>query len=639
MAWNTPKVEINFADLDLTENWVDVTAYVTSIVVNRGRASELDRFSAGSATIGLHNEDRRFDPTYTSSPYSPNVKPRRKIRISILIGITTYQLFTGYVKGWPQAVDWKTGTSIVSLECYDGFGILAQKRLRNSLYYQYLADLNPDAWYRLNDGGSDRTVVEEFNRSSMSAYGSALLSQDSDHHLPDLAKVVSFNGNTKGGIRNDAGIIDEFWDFGTITWTMKHAGRGEYAKDVSSTVLNRDVSCWDMGGLMYCHLDMPAETTTGNLGRRGKVYVQLVTADVGVTATATVVSDASVLDNRWHHYALTFDGTSLALYVDGIRNDTSLAWSGRAMEATSPSVFGERFYANFAQSRGMIGQMADWCAIPFVLADSTVLELYNAWLGFPGQYAHERAAWILDFADWPIGDRELFTTQTKLKGISEFSGSALDELQKIADSEAGGFYIKPDGDAKLRTRYELIVDHPVAVVTFGDGVGELRYLKADMTMDESFIYNESTVGLEGGRVYTIYDAASQAAYGPRAAPDRTTLVVFTDSNAITMGEYTVQNYAIPLARVPEITVDARVDTNHFTWCAALVLGDRIKVKQKPQNVGTAWEVDTYIERISHSIDLEQRTWQTVFGLNQKGAKTTNYARFGAWIMGTNPVGQ
>src|SRR5215207_6208095 len=332
MAWHPPKVEINFADLDDTENWIDVTEWVENITTSRGRSTELDRFSGGSATVILTNRDRRFDPTHTASPYYPHVKPRRKIRISVLIGITTYWLFTGYIESWPQAVDHLTGTSVVAVSCYDGFGILAQIKLRGNLYYQYLKDLNPDAWFRFNDiGDGNRTIIEELGRNSLSAYGSTVLNDETDYPQADVEGLVSFDGNTKGGLRNDDGIMDEFWDFGTITWAMKHGDRHSYAANVSSGVLNMDVTCWDMGGLMYCNLDMPAETTSGNYGRRGRVYVQLITADF-VTVIAGVATDASVLDGKWHHYALTFDGTSLALYMDGIRQDTTLAWSGRAME-------------------------------------------------------------------------------------------------------------------------------------------------------------------------------------------------------------------------------------------------------------------------------------------------------------------
>lgn len=636
MAWVTPVVEINFADLDATANWVDVTAYVKDISTSSGRSSELDNFSGASLTLTLHNEDRRFDPAHTSSPYYPNVKPRRKIRVRSTPVATTYDLFTGYISGWPQATDFYSQTAEVKLDCYDAFGILGQQKLNGSAYKNYIASLAPDVWYRFNDSADDSLVLEEYGRSSMTAYGTARLADDSDNSVADTKECVYFDGY-KGGIRTDENLIPEFWDFGSIMWTAKAGDRAAYAKDASSTLLYMDATLWDMGAGMRCNLDMPDETVTGNLGYRGRPYVQLP-IPAGAGATATVNGTASMLDGRWHHFALTFDGTSLKFFIDGINVDTSLAFSTYSVTGNSPTVFGERAPGIGLVTRGFIGHMADWCLIPFVMAPSTVAEAYQAWLGFPGQLSSERAAMILDFAGWSLTDRELYTTETKLKAIDLFSGTVLDNLHKLAETENGGFYMKPNGQAKLRTRYELITDSPASVATFGDGAGENRYVSAEMTMDEAFIFNEATFGLEGHKAFTIYDADSQSKYGPRAHPERTGLLSLSDNDAISGAEYVIQNYAVPLARVPQVVIDARVASGTFALCSSLKLGDRITVKQKPQNVGTAWSVDTYIESIRHAISLEKRTWITTFGLNQKGAKNTNYARFGAWIMGTNPLG-
>lgn len=636
MAWYTPVVEINFADLNAAENWIDVTAYVQTITTNRGRHSELDRFSGGTMNVVLNNEDRRFDPAYTSSPYNPNVKPRRKIRLKVTIGVTTHTIFTGYISGWPQNVNFVTGISTVQLECYDAFTLLAQQKLSGSIYAAYMASLAPLSWYRLVDDTTDSLVMEEYGRSTMSVYGSAKLQTESGSPVPDVSKCVYFDGH-KGGIRSDDGIMAEPWSFGSIIWSMKCADRAAYAKDVSSTVLVMDATVWDMGGLLRCNLDMPDETTSGNLGYRGKLYVQLIKADY--TVTATVQTPGSILDNQWHHFCLTFSGSTVYLYMDGVEVDWTNSFNGQVVSFTSPSVFGERFTGGAPVTRGFIGYLADWSVIPFVLGSTTVAELHQAWLGFPGQLSSDRAKIVLDFAGWPLLARDIQTSQTRLRPMTTvFDGSVLDALQKIAETENGGVYIKPNGDVKFRIRYELIRDYQIASVTFGDGTNERRYLDAQLTMDEQFLFNEATMGVEGGRTYTIVDSASQDKYGPRAHPERTGLLSLTDNDAISGGEYIVQNYATPLNRIPAIKVDPRFDLNNFTWCVALVLGERIAVKRKPQNLGTVWTVDTYIESINHEIDLTQRTWFTTFGLNQKGAKNTNYAVFGAWIVGTNPMG-
>lgn len=67
MAYPTFAFEIAFASnpLDSSPSWTDVTTYLKSVSVNRGRQRDLDTFDAGRASFVLDNQDRRFDPTFT----------------------------------------------------------------------------------------------------------------------------------------------------------------------------------------------------------------------------------------------------------------------------------------------------------------------------------------------------------------------------------------------------------------------------------------------------------------------------------------------------------------------------------------------------------------------------------------------
>lgn len=85
-----------------TPSWTDVTAYMLGWAYKRGRQKELDRIDAGTMTVRFKNSDRRFDPTHTGSPYSPDVLPMRRIRLSAVHNAVTYRLFSGFVEAWPQ---------------------------------------------------------------------------------------------------------------------------------------------------------------------------------------------------------------------------------------------------------------------------------------------------------------------------------------------------------------------------------------------------------------------------------------------------------------------------------------------------------------------------------------------------------
>ena len=59
----------------------DVTDKVIGFSIDRGKSRFLDRYPAGKLTINLDNNDRRFDPLYTDSPYAGQILPRREVRV------------------------------------------------------------------------------------------------------------------------------------------------------------------------------------------------------------------------------------------------------------------------------------------------------------------------------------------------------------------------------------------------------------------------------------------------------------------------------------------------------------------------------------------------------------------------------
>jgi hypothetical protein len=96
-------VEIAFGAPTDPPTWTDVTAYVEGFSVRRGRQTALDQMQTGTATVRLSNLDRRFDPSYTGSPYYPNLKRRRRVRIQAVWDGVTYPVFAGYIDRVPQS--------------------------------------------------------------------------------------------------------------------------------------------------------------------------------------------------------------------------------------------------------------------------------------------------------------------------------------------------------------------------------------------------------------------------------------------------------------------------------------------------------------------------------------------------------
>ena len=127
MSLPTITVEIAFAtDPGSTPTWTDVSEFHRQTIISRGRNHELDRVEAGKAKIRLRNVDGRFDPTNLASPYSPNVRPMRRVRVRATWEGVTYDRFNGYIEDWPQAwTQGPAGDAWVELHAVDAFKVLA----------------------------------------------------------------------------------------------------------------------------------------------------------------------------------------------------------------------------------------------------------------------------------------------------------------------------------------------------------------------------------------------------------------------------------------------------------------------------------------------------------------------------------
>ena len=102
---------------------VDVTEYVRSVSISRGRSRVLDRVQSGSANIVLDNRARLFDPTAGTalSPYSSSIVPRKNVQITA----NDEPIFSGLVDDWNLDFG-VSGDATTTAAAADGFITLGQ---------------------------------------------------------------------------------------------------------------------------------------------------------------------------------------------------------------------------------------------------------------------------------------------------------------------------------------------------------------------------------------------------------------------------------------------------------------------------------------------------------------------------------
>jgi hypothetical protein len=90
---------LDSAELGGATPLTDVTSDVQSVSINRGRSRDLETFFAGTCTVRLLNNARKYENTNTSSPYSPGIEPLIAIHVDATTdGGSTYEdLFVGFV--------------------------------------------------------------------------------------------------------------------------------------------------------------------------------------------------------------------------------------------------------------------------------------------------------------------------------------------------------------------------------------------------------------------------------------------------------------------------------------------------------------------------------------------------------------
>lgn len=184
-GWSTPEG---------SRTWTDVTDYVElseSVGIGVGRADEFNIADANTLSLTLDNRDGRFTPGKTSSPYYPDVKIGRPIRVfqasstSNLITNSTFEVnTTGWVPGgftfpptlststaqaWQGSksmlVEWATGEAVPIVQV-TVTGLTAGLTYTVSSYVYVPTGSEPVAWVHGASGtfGFVSTVNDEWTR-------------------------------------------------------------------------------------------------------------------------------------------------------------------------------------------------------------------------------------------------------------------------------------------------------------------------------------------------------------------------------------------------------------------------------------------------------------------------------------------
>ena len=600
----TMLVEVAFTSnpTDAVQTWSDVTAYVQSFNTRRGRATELDQFQPGTATVTLKNQDRRFDPAYPASPYSPNVKIGKRLRISAIWNGVTYRVWDGYIDAWPQSWQNQRAAQVVvtATDAFKRFNLFPL----NGDYSNVVMGSGPWGYWTF-DGNANDT------------------SGNNNVGTPTGAQSANYTGG---------------WPGGTAPGTAKYFGTDD--------IVTHGTTGWATGGLSI-EFWLYAANWTANDGIVHGFWQshastnfgapaanQVVIAKGGSNDLAFQVATPSAVSqylsvpisslSGWNYLVATASPSAgLQWYLNGLPFGSANNVGTLIMPTSPPPA--PRWGQGWNNYLG--GAYLAHCAIyPTRLAADQVYDRwksYQCW--FVSQDSNTRVGAALDVLRWPANDRD-FDGGAATLSAGWANESLLSYLQKINNSEVGRLFMGADNKVRFVGRdATLSPPYTDSQATFGDGTNELPYTDIQLSYDDSRVWNEVRLKrVNGTTTQVARDPTLQVTDIVRKYEDAS-LLHSTDAQTLAAAQYRLAQYKQAVLRVDGMSVAPRGNPNSL-WPQVLgrEIGDRVTVVRRPQQMGSMSQ-QVYIEGIEHQATASAE-WKTTYTLSL--ADVTTF-----WLMG------
>lgn len=542
--------------------FTDITEYVVSVHIREG-ATRADgpvlRYEAGTCTIVLRNDDRRFDPTNLSGPYVAGgvtqVEPMRAVRVRAVWGGVAYPLFRGFTDDWQVSYD-GPNSSYVTLTCFDAFGVFATYDRTASTAVGAGEDtgarisriLDSVAWSdedRLIDTG-DETV--QSTTLADNALSEMLLTADTElgHLYMDTSGRVRFR---------------------------RRLAEQEEARSLYAQV---------------CFGDSPADgDTTVNLATNPSLETGLDGWDEGGTpGFAPTFTQSSTRAVFGTYSLLATWATATGAHLPLIQYTASGLTEGRtytvSVYAYVPT--GSPYVALFVPG---INQWGDG-----------TFDTFDQWVRLEWTGTATSSTLLVQL--WPENSTTTAGQQVWVDGLQIEEGATATDY---CDGDQTG--CEWDGVAHASTSRRL---------------PELPYADAPLVYDRQTIANLVSIANSGGTAQVVEDSASRSAYLTKTY-QRHDLLGQTDTEALIYAEQVIARSATPELRFSHVELKPSRDDRLWAHALGRSFGDRVRVKRRPPGGGDTIEREAHIRGVEHEITAEQR-WVTRLVLQQAPTYST-----------------
>jgi len=592
MAYPQPKVYVAFDDgpYVLSPSWTEITTYVRSMSIDRGRSDDWGTFS-GSATVVLNNRARLFDPFYTSGTYYGKLLPRRQIKIEATYSAVTYSVFRGFIDGWPPTWTDAGGDSTVTLSCYDAMQLLAQVQLPADWSKSYIVASAPRHYYPCDD------PIIQFQTGTLTDLGTTAINMTYQTNaapgsqLADGLTNASLAGASSSGTgyiaTNDPGIASR---------------QVAFTANANFTVCFWCVPETNAAGIITgqcANFAWSVNFSSGKFTLSVDSYTDQYTYSYTTTTQQLNQSEA-------YHFAFTWDATpkTAIIYVNGVNvTGTKTSTPGLVLITSADFV---------TVSQGPIQQI-----VIYTTATASQGQIQNIIKYSQASFYETTAARVSRIiAETPFSTSLVSANGTQyIAEITDDAPYAGPELQITANTEGGPLYVNKTGVLTQTATYTQFTQTNAFNVqaTYGSGGLGLGQ-NVSLQYDGDSMRNIINVNMSGGGVNKSTGSVSTSTYGQ--ATQSWDAYMPTVAQASIVGNILVGLGQYVFARFEDFEAVVSPDGD-WSGTLGLELLERITVNVQPPT-GNVITKSLQLNRIRH--EVQPGVWKTYLnGSNRWGS--------------------
>ena len=514
-----------------SRTWTDVSSWVEAheyIEITRGRSDEFSTCDANTCRVTLDNSDGRFTARRASSPYYPNVKIGRPLRITTTRpGGSSSVRFIGYIDEWPLEWDGTDNYAKTQLTATSRMARLgADRQLRSIIEEEIMLDL-PVALYTMGEAEEATTAADS------SGNGEATLTQAGTGTAVTFGTATGpgtdgLTAATFAGGKYLSAVLENFFISG-VGFALE-AFVAASAPGTNAVIMGaRDAN----GAVAHIRFSATGTVIAGLFDSLGGM-------------TDYVTSGSSIADGNVHHVAAlwshsTFD---VALYVDGVLVGTQS--TGISPPATSLYVGG---------APGMVtlsGTLAHATVFSTLHTGARVAAHSDAGrTGFEGETPGARLDRYASYAAVPLAEIDSDAGTSPMAHVDTTGQSVMDMLRIVETTENGVLFDGRDNFLEFRSRSSRYL--ATSAFTLSMAAQQVESGIAPK-VDRTGLLNDVTATLSDGTVTArAIDQDSIDDYGRKNLEIE--LAATDENEPHAAASWRVNTYAEPLTRIPALSAD------------------------------------------------------------------------------------